>query len=235
VTATSKDQPAWRHAIRPFTARPYLLIAAVLGVVAFLIAGLTHLAALTRGLIGWDLGVVSFLALTFRSMIKVDLEQMKQRAADVDQGKYATLALTIIAAVASVAAIAGELVSAKGQPGQVEAAQVALATVTIALSWVFAHIVFALHYAHVYYLGDKDAPAAKPRHRGGLDFPNEKEPDYWDFVHFALVIGAAAQTADIEITSRHMRRLATAHTLVAFTFNTAILAVMINVVASLLQ
>jgi uncharacterized membrane protein len=85
VTAAPKAQSPWRHAIRPFTARPYLLIAAVVAVVAFLIAGLTHLAALTRGLIGWDLGVVSFLALTFRSMIKVDLEQMKQRAADVDQ------------------------------------------------------------------------------------------------------------------------------------------------------
>jgi uncharacterized membrane protein len=107
VTDTRKGQKGWRHAIRPFAARPYLLIACALGIAAFFIAGPTHLKPITRGLIGWDLGVVWFLALTFRSMIKVDLDQIKQRAADVDQGKYATLALTIIAAVASVAAIAG--------------------------------------------------------------------------------------------------------------------------------
>lgn len=232
VTGT---RSVWRNAIRPFGARPYLFIGIALGLATFLVAGQIGLDRVTSGLLGWDLGVVTFLALVFRSMIRVDLDRLKQRATTQDQGKYFTLTLTMVAAVASVAAIAGELVSAKGETGHVQAAEVALAGTTIALSWAFAHIVFALHYAHVYYLGDEKTPSAKPRHQGGLEFPNQKEPDYWDFVHFALVIGAAAQTADVQFTSRTMRRLGTAHTLIAFTFNTAILAVMINVVASLLQ
>ena len=89
--------------------------------------------------------------------------------------------------------------------------------------------VFAIHYAHVYYLDGENGEPAR-----GLDFGPEGEPDYWDFVHFALVMGATAQTADISYTSRRMRRIGSLHTVVAFAFNTAILATMINLAANFL-
>jgi uncharacterized membrane protein len=105
---------------------------------------------------------------------------------------------------------------------------VTLAAVTVVLSWLFVQIVFALHYAHIYYLEEE---AGRPT--GGLAFGECGEPDYWDFVHFALVLGATSQTADIGFTTRRMRRIGTLHTLIAFGFNTAILATMINLAASL--
>jgi len=89
--------------------------------------------------------------------------------------------------------------------------------------------VFAIHYAHVYYLTEEGSP----QHRGGLDFPADDAPDYWDFLYFALVLGATSQTADVNIQSKEIRRIAAAHGVIAFAFNTAILATMINLAAGL--
>ena len=91
-------------------------------------------------------------------------------------------------------------------------------------------LIFALHYAHDYYSADDKAPGGM---RGGLTFPGRGEPDYWDFLHFSLVIGVACQTADIAFTSKHLRRLGGLHGVLAFTFNTVILALTINLVAGL--
>jgi len=87
---------------------------------------------------------------------------------------------------------------------------------------------FALHYAHDYY---RDQSA----HRGGgLQFPGEEAPDYWDFVYFAAVIGTSAQTADVSFTSRAMRRLGLVHCTLAYAFNTTLLALTINIASGLL-
>jgi uncharacterized membrane protein len=93
-----------------------------------------------------------------------------------------------------------------------------LATGTVVLSWLFVQTVFAIHYTHVYYLEGEGG-----EHRRGLEFGDDEEPDYWDFFHFSIVMGATAQTADIVIRSKEIRRVGTLHTLVAFGFNTAIL------------
>ncbi len=102
-----------------------------------------------------------------------------------------------------------------------------LTGLTVALSWTFTHTVFTLHYANVYYRPDEDGP-------GGLAFPGHRPPDYRDFLYYSFVIGCAAQTGDVATVSRAMRHLTMVHGIVAFAFNTAILALTINVGASLL-
>jgi uncharacterized membrane protein len=135
----------------------------------------------------------------------------------------------LVAAIASVVALGMELSAAKGQPGA--QLRVALAAGTVVLSWLFVQFTYAMHYAHVYYMA-KDGSRG---HQGGLDFGyGDEEPDYWDFVHFAIVIGATSQTADIVFKSKEMRRVGTLHSLVAFGFNTAILATMINLAANII-
>jgi uncharacterized membrane protein len=101
----------------------------------------------------------------------------------------------------------------------------ALAAATIVLSWAAIHTTFALHYAHEYYRGGEV---------GGLAFPGdgEQQPDYWDFVYFSFVIGMTAQVSDVGITDRMIRRTAIAHGVVSFIFNTALLALMVNIAAS---
>jgi uncharacterized membrane protein len=137
------------------------------------------------------------------------------------------LSIAILAAIASVVALAVELSASKGQPSG--GLRVGLAAWTVVLSWLFVQIAFAMHYAHVYFLAEDSCAG----HQGGLDFGyGAEEPDYWDFVHFAIVIGATAQTADIVFKSKEMRRIGTLHSVVAFGFNTAILATMINLAAN---
>ena len=138
-----------------------------------------------------------------------------------DDGRFLILLVTALGAFASIAAIVSELGAAhRGAP------QLSLATVTIALTWATVHTTFALHYAHDYYRG------AKP---GGLQFPSgdkDDHADYWDFVYFSFVIGMTAQVSDVGITDKTIRRTATAHGIISFVFNTALVALMVNIAAS---
>jgi uncharacterized membrane protein len=212
--------------LRPLLNRPYLLSAIAVGMAVYFASAPLFGRPITRALIAWDAGVTFFLCLALFFMRRVDIALIKRRAAQLDEGGHLIFLFTVIAAVASVAALVAELSLAKGQPGT--GLRVTLAASTVVLSWLFVQIVFALHYAHVYYLEEE---AGRPT--GGLAFGDCGEPDYWDFVHFSIVLGATSQTADITFATKRMRRIGTLHTLVAFGFNTAILATMINLAASL--
>jgi uncharacterized membrane protein len=183
----------------------------------------------TRAILIWDLACGFFVAVTLWGMRGRDTQALRIRAAFEDEGGAAILALTLIATAAGLGAVGAELHMAKGGGGLEKAVRVALAFGTVALSWTFVHLIFALHYAHEYY-----APAkARGATRGGLVFPGDATPDYWDFLHFSMVIGVASQTADIAFTSKTLRRIGTAHSLTAFGFNTVVLALTINLLASL--
>ena len=123
--------------------------------------------------------------------------------------------------------VVGEAAQARG--GEGPAPEAILALVTVALSWLFVHAIFALHYAHAFYSAGADG-----RDRAGLLFPGDESPDYWDFLHFALIIGVASQTADVQIADRALRRLSTVHSITAFVFNTVILALAVNLAVGLL-
>lgn len=221
-TSTRRGLPI----LGPLMSRPYLLTAIAIGVVLYFASAFWIAREVTRLLIGWNGGVVAFLFLIFFFVGNSDPQRMKRQALAHDEGGHLILLLTILASIASVGAIVAELTAAKDHPGAEW--RVALAAGTVVLSWLFVQIVFALHYAHVYYLEEEEG-----RPKGGLEFGESGEPDYWDFVHFSIVLGATSQTADITFSSKEMRRIGTLHTLVAFGFNTAILATMINLAAGL--
>jgi uncharacterized membrane protein len=224
-TATSP----WARALQPITSRPHLAIGALVGVAVFAISGHWFSRGVTRGLVGWDSGVMVFIVLSLISMIDSDYQRMRARAIAHDEGRHFMLGLAMVAAGASVAAIVAELSSAKSRGSVYEIFSVGLTAGTIALSWFFVHLVFAIHYAHVYYMAEE----VDAQHKRGLEFPDDEEPDYWDFLYFSTGLGATSQTADVNIRSKEIRRIATAHSLIAFAFNTAILATMINLAAGL--
>ncbi|HEY1073118.1 DUF1345 domain-containing protein [Brevundimonas sp.] len=177
--------------------------------------------------VAWDTSVSLFLLLTFERLRRArSTAAIRRRAAALDQAGGAVMPLSLLAAAASVFVIVMETADG-GRPTMAEAL---FSIGTIAVSWLFVHVIFALHYAHEFY-----APAeAGAGDRGGLIFPGEDEADYWDFLHFALIIGVASQTADIQISSRRLRRIATLHSLIAFVFNTVILALAVNMAVGLL-
>jgi len=201
-------------------ARPRTFIAVVAGVLSFLLLPVS-LRLVTRLLIGWDAFVALYLALVFVMMLRSEHKQLRYRVAKQDDGRFLILTVTGVGAFASIAAIVFELgASHHGTP------ELALATATIALSWAIVHTAFALHYAHDYYGG------AKP---GGLQFPSGEQhdhADYWDFVYFSFVIGMTAQVSDVGITDKTIRRTATVHGIVSFVYNTALVALMVNIAAS---
>jgi uncharacterized membrane protein len=205
--------------------RRYFVIAIVVGLVAYFATGPFVARHLTRALIGWDAGVATFLYLEYILMRYADEAEIKRRIIQQDKGGDYVLVAAITASILSITALVLELSDAEGHRGT--GLRIALCVGTIVLSWFFAQIVFALRYAHEYYL-EKDGGR-----RGGLDFGACGEPDFRDFLHFSIVIAATSQTADIAFTSKEMRRIGTIHTLVAFGFNTAILATMVNVAAGI--
>ena len=206
--------------VRVVYARPRTFISIAIGVVAFfLLPG--SLRLVTRLLIGWDIFVTFYLVLAYIMMFRCDLTHIRRNAVLQDDGRFLILLVTALGAFASIAAIVFELgASHRSVP------ELTLATVTIALSWATVHTTFALHYAHDYYRGSKS---------GGLQFPSGDQhdhADYWDFVYFSFVIGMTAQVSDVGITDKTIRRTATAHGIISFVFNTALVALMVNIAAS---
>jgi uncharacterized membrane protein len=210
-----------------FVVRPRLLIAIVFASLLFLFLP-DAWRPITKRLIAWDVGMAVYLVLAAVMMSQFDEVIIRRRAASQDEGSLIILGLTVFGAIASVAAIMHELATAKSLTGHAEWQAIALAAATVFLSWVFMQTIFALHYAHEYYNPDPGNAD------GGLEFPAKyRTPDYWDFIYFSFIIGTAAQTADINITSRVIRRIVTIQCVIVFFFNTTVLALAINIGASL--
>jgi uncharacterized membrane protein len=205
--------------------RPRLLGSALVAVVVFMALPAAWLVN-ARLLVAWDIGVLSYLALAGIQAARSSTGRMQERSAREDEGALAVLILTLAAAMASLAAIAVELQGIHDASAEQQAFRLTIAVITILCSWFFVHTIYAFHYAHEYY-GDAGE-------RQGLKFPHEGKPDYWDFLYFSFNLGAAAQTSDVVVLSKRMRRLALGHTILAFLFNTTILALAVNVGAGLL-
>lgn len=220
-----------RFPFESFANRPRLLSAIGVGAAVFAILALaTDLRLSTQAIFAWDAGCLVFIAATLILLGREEPAAIRVRAARQDEGRGMILALVTIATAASLAAVAVELSLAKQDDAWVRAWRVALSVGTVAASWLVAQLIYALHYAHEFYSVVDGKPKAV---RGGLAFPGGEDPDYWDFLHFAVVIGVAAQTADVAFTSKALRRVGTVHSVFAFVFNTVVLALTINLAASL--
>ena len=214
--------------LRLLLARPRLLSSFVIGVATTLLlpTALAH-QTITRSIIGWNVGACLYLVLAARMMFWSTHERMRLRAVQQDEGRILVLVLVVMAAVACVGAIVAELAVGKSLTGADRYGHIALAALTILSSWAFTQVMFALHYAHDYYMTEASGT------HGGLDFPGGHAPDYGDFVYFASVIGTSGQTADVSFTSRRMRRTGTVHCILAFFFNTTLIALTINIASGL--
>ncbi|MBF7685760.1 DUF1345 domain-containing protein [Acinetobacter sp. B10A] len=182
----------------------------------------------TITLISWNIAVIFYLMCTFTQLKGDQQQHIIRRAKKQDEGKWTILLLVFIALIMCLCAI---LVNLSHIPAQsdIKYARVALSIFTIMSTWFFVHTIFAIHYAHDFYV------AYQKHQETGLEFPKTQKPTYSDFIYFSYVIGTASQTADVSITSSKMRRLNTLHLLFAFAYNTLILAICINIAASLLS
>jgi uncharacterized membrane protein len=228
-----REIPANPHLDKPYLvrlllARPRLWASTVAGLATFLyLPDSIAQLAVTRAIVGWNAGATLYLLLAMKMMFWSTHERMRTRALQQDEGRVVVLLLVFTAAVACIGAIVAELAVVKGLHGTLRYAHLGLAALTIVTSWAFTQTMFALHYAHDYY-----ATVLQGEH-GGLEFPGGQPPDYGDFLYFACVIGTSGQTADVSFTSRKMRRIGTLHCVLAFFFNTTLVALTINIASGL--
>ncbi len=214
--------------LRVLLVRPRLLISIGIGcLVAFALPASVVPHSVTRMLTGWNAGAFSYIALALVMMARSTRAHMRLRACTQDEGRFTILALVLITSVLTLFATAIEMSAAKDVHGTLKTIHVALAGLTVFTTWWVNQIMFALHYAHDYYLhtGGKDR---------GLMFPGTAEPDYFDFLYASAIIGTSGQTADVSFNTSPTRRLAMVHSVLSFFFNTIVLALTINFAASLL-
>ncbi len=202
-----------------------LFIAVAFGILVLLALIPADWRAATKLLVGWDAGVALYLGLTQPVILRADVARIRRRAAEQDEGALAILLLTIVATLASLVAIVFQLGGSK-QAGTVP--HVLLAMATILLSWAFVHTIFSFYYAHEYYGARRD------RKIGGLRFPGDASPDYWDFLYFSLVVGMTSQVSDVAVTSKVIRRMVAIHGVLSFFFNISVLALTVNIVSNLI-
>ena len=178
------------------------------------------LPSTTRGIVAWDIGVVVFLLLSAQVFVTDTPSEMPAAAEAQQEGEWTIFWLTLAVVVVSFVVVSSEFAAIKQGAAGIRGLRVVLVAVTLLLSWLVTHVTFAFRYAHEFYATDLGGPDVDR----GLEFPGEKEPDYLDFMYFALVLGMTFQVSDVQITSRKLRRVALLHGFLAFLFNTVIIA-----------
>ena len=201
--------------------------------ITFLLTGLLYLSIdfysnwlwSTTLLLSWNIAVFGYLMMTARMLWRAPHQHILKRAQQQDASKWFILLLVVLTLIMCFIAIIVELAHLPSS-SMLKLGHISLTLLTIIFAWLFMHTVFAIHYAHDFYL------AVANHQDGGLDFPKTPEPTYPEFIYFSYVCGTSAQTADVSVTSRSMRILNTLHILLAYGFNTTILAICINVAAN---
>ena len=215
-----------------------LVLAVVIGLVAVVLAPAV-LGTLARVVVGWVGFAATDLAIIILGMWQADTDDIRRVAASEDLPRTQAFVLVLSAAMASLGAVVGRMGSLKGISKDWRVLHVALSVAAVVLAWTLVHLVFTLRYAHTYYDADKETG----QDAGGLVFPDDQgkdqgpklTPNYVDFAYFSFIIGMTAQTADIGIGSREFRRTSLLHSLIAFIFNTVIVAFTVGTLGGMLN
>lgn len=208
-----------------------ILLSLLTGAIAFFLARHNpSIPAIT--LITWITIASTIIVLDWVIILWAHPKDIRKIASLEDSSRVMIFVFVMVASLVSLVAMYLLLKSSKGESESTVAGYIILAMTAVIISWWLVHTVFTMRYAHLYYTTDE----GKKTPLGGLEFPgNDKEPDYLDFVYFSFVVGMTFQVSDVEISSKQIRRLAWAHGLIAFAFNTAIVALSINVISGLVS
>ncbi|WP_428328952.1 DUF1345 domain-containing protein [Mucilaginibacter sp.] len=211
----------------------YRLLASLIvsAIVFFCLNGKVGTPALV--LLTWIGCALTIILLDWVIIFSSHPREVKKIAKLQDSSRTFLFLFVAAAAVASLGAIVYLLKSVKGLTEASKNEHILLAIGAVIISWWLLHTIFTLRYAHLYY--DKDTDDGGVKEGGGLIFPGKDEPDYLDFVYFSFIVGMTFQVSDVSISSRTIRRACLMHALMSFAFNTAILALSINVISGLVS
>jgi uncharacterized membrane protein len=171
---------------------------------------------------GFDMAALGYFV-TLVPLFRLDVAGIRKQAAHIDADRILLLALTSVIMITILTAVASELTQQQG----LDQAAALLIIVTLAIAWLFSNMIYAIHYAHLYYDDSRGVGD-----RGGVEFPKTPSPDYWDFVYFSYTLGMTFQTSDVSIVDRQWRKVVLFHSIAAFVFNIGVIAFSINILAA---
>ena len=206
-----------------------LFICVVVAVVCTIFLFQVKMEALTRVMVGWDIYSFCVLTLLLTNFVTMKTDQIRILARKEDSSRAVVSVIVMVACLTSLAAVLALLNNKKGWQLN-HGLETFIYLSGVVFSWILLHTTFTIKYAHIYY---GDHPSDPSQVAGGLLIPGDEKPDYGDFAYFSFVIGMTFQVSDINITSKHIRRLALLHGLLSFLFNTVIVALTINEVVNL--
>lgn len=206
---------------------PKLLICIGIGILVFLAFKRKEMGMLSNVMIGWDTFSLCMIVMSWITFSITNSNQIRQQAKVQDASRSIIFAIILISTFASFLAVLLLIISKKNA-GEAETVQLLIAVAGMLFSWFLIHTTFTLRYAHIFYGDHATTPNT---HAGGLLFPGNENPEYFDFAYFAFVLGMTFQVSDVQITSKRFRKLALLHGLLSFGFNTIMIALTINLIA----
>lgn len=204
-----------------------LFICLGIATITYFVIQIEHLDLLTHVMIGWDTFSLCMIIMSWITFSITTSQQIRQQSNVQDSSRTLIFMIILISTCASFLAVLLLMVTKKDYKNA-ETFHLIIAISGMILSWFLIHTIFTLRYAHIFYGDDLENPKV---HAGGLEFPDDKRPDFFDFAYFAFVLGMTFQVSDVQITSKRLRRLAMLHGLLSFGFNTIMIALTINLIA----
>lgn len=205
-----------------------VLISSILAIITYFLIKQENYNITIIAMILWDVFALTYITMSWIVFFTSTTDHIKKKARKDDGGKFFVFFIVVFASFVSMIIVA-VLVISKNSLGMKEEVYLPIIIGGILLSWTLVHTTFCFHYAHLFY----DNIDGNEDNASGLEFPNEKQPDYIDFAYFSFIIGMTFQVSDVEISSRKIRRLALAHSLLSFVLNTFVVALTINLIAGL--
>ncbi|MDQ6815192.1 MAG: DUF1345 domain-containing protein [Bacteroidota bacterium] len=209
-------------------------ISVIIGLAVFFITKSSS-STIVSFMFGWISFAIFHLLFSWIIIFSFHPREVKMFAEKEDSSLPFIFFFVVFAAFISLFAIIVLLQSIPNESRHNLSLHILLAFTSVFCSWTLVHTIFTLRYAHLYYMQDVSTHIDKQPGAFGLDFPNEKEPDYLDFAYFSFVLGMTFQVSDVVINSRKIRRLALLHGLLSFAYNTVIVALSINIVSGLIS
>lgn len=214
------------HSVDPRGAIVRLVLAALLGVATyFALSGSASVAV--RVVASWDVAATALLVILWSIIARSDAKETRRRAAASDPGRGVAWALVLIGGSCSIFGGTAVMRQAKVQSPDAGVVFSLLALATVVVAWGLTHTAYALRYAHLYYRDDGEPI-------GGLEFPGGAQPNDYDFAYFAFVVGMCFQVSDVTVSSTEFRRAVLLHSLISFAYNTAVIALALNLAFGLL-
>ena len=215
--------------LKNFRAVHRLLFCFALAVLVFIILVLSKVEVMLCVILGWSSFSLFLILISWITFFTTSSKQLCSRAKEQDESRAITFLIVLISVCISLLGTLF-LIQNTNEGVRSQELHIIASLLSVVFSWILLHTIYTLRYAHLYYSVSLENPKAHP---SGLDFPETKEPGYLDFAYLAFVIGMTFQVSDIRVTSPIIRRFVLLHGLIAFVFNTIVVALTISIIAGL--